>query len=293
MAGEFNLFSLGNFNVTGGSFQGAVAAAGDVNAASFSINSGKAAYGGDAVVAGGNLTLKGGSISNGNAYVGGKTTVESFGFGGKFVGGDSPVDFAEQAAQLRQLSIALSGLAPTGNAAIQWGGMTFTGSGSGVDVFNLAGKEVSSVNWGSASGLHKGDTVILNIGGNVASLQGGLPDIFKNYNVLYNFYEATSLSFNGVGVYGSVLAPLASVKGGSGNIDGNVIVADWNSNVSLMNKRSFDTTEVAQYAGRPPQPAVDDEPSAVPEPSGIVLFMLALSMLAFTSLRMRRRQQAG
>lgn len=254
VAGEFNLVSLGNFNMPSGDVQGAVAVAGNLNAANFSINSGNRAYAGDAVVVGGNLTLQGGSISNGNAFVGGQTTVSNFGFGGQFVGGQfvggrSPVVFAEEAAQLAQLSIALSGLVPTGNAAIQWGGMAFTGSGSAVDIFNLASNDLSSVTWGSTSGLDKDGTVILNIGGTVASLQGGLPSIFASYNVLYNFYEATSLSFNGVGVYGSVLAPLATVNGGSGQINGNVIVADWNSSVSLA--RIFHASTTVWLDGSP------------------------------------------
>lgn len=293
VAGEFNLFSFGNFSATGGNVQGAVAAAGNLNASSYSFNSGKAALAGDAVVVGGDLTLKGGSISNGNAYVGGRTTVSNFGFGGQFFSGSSPVAFAEQASQLTQLSISLSGLAPTGSAAVQWGGMKFTGSDSAVEIFNVASSDLAAVSWGSASGLNSDSTVILNIAGTVASLHGGLPNIFDRYNVLYNFFEATSLNFMNVGVTGSVLAPLATVNGGSGRIDGNVIVADWNSNVSLMNTHTFDTTEVAQYAGLVGRPSAAMGPNAVPEPGSITLFMLALSILGWTSRRALRRQRVG
>jgi hypothetical protein len=116
----------------------------------------------------------------------------------------------------------------------------------------------------------------------------GVTNGFANYNVLYNFFEATTLAFDDVGVYGSVLAPWATVTGGSGQIDGNVVVGDWNSNVSLGNSREFDVTEVKQFAGPASSLAGRDAALAVPEPASLGLFLAALGLLAWSS-----RQRPG
>lgn len=291
IAGDFNLFSLGNVSVSGGSVQGAVAAAGNLGSSKNSINSGADAYAGNAVVVGGNLTAKGGSISHGNAYVGGNHSVSNFGFSGQWTSGAAPFVFAEQAAQLKQLSTSLAGLGATGSSAIQWGGMVFMGSDSAVEIFDISGSALASVNWSSMSHLAAGSTLILNISGSTAGLQGGVTNGFANYNVLYNFFEATTLDFSHVGVYGSVLAPLATVTGGSGQIDGNVVVADWNSNISLGNSREFETTEVNQFVLSSSGTARDAAAQAVPEPGGYALFGTALGLLFWSSRQGRTRRR--
>ncbi|MDB5850984.1 MAG: hypothetical protein JWP29_4736 [Rhodoferax sp.] len=291
IAGDFNLFSLKNVTVSGGNIQGAVAAAGNLTSSNNSINNGKDAYAGNAVVVGGNLTAKGGSINNGNGYVGGTTSLSSFGFSGKWTGGTSPVVFADQAAQLKQLSTSLAGLATTGSSAIQWGGMAFLGSDSAVEIFDISGSDLASVNWSSMSHLAANSTVILNISGKTAGLQGGLTNGFANYNVLFNFFEATTLNFSNVEVFGSVLAPLATVTGGSGQIDGNVVVGDWNSNLTLSNSRDFDTIEVKQFALPAAASAGRDVAQAVPEPAGFALFATALALLAWSSRQKPARRQ--
>jgi choice-of-anchor A domain-containing protein len=50
--------------------------------------------------------------------------------------------------------------------------------------------------------------------------------------VLFNFADATSLSIN-TGANVSILAPKASVNGGQGVINGNVVVDSWASQVQI------------------------------------------------------------
>lgn len=290
IAGEFNLFSFKNVTSSGTSVQGAVAAGGNLTASNYSINGGNEAYAGDALVVGGKLSYQSGSISNGNAYVGGTRTTSSIGFSGKWETGTAPFSFVQQASQLTQLSLALAQLDATGLTSIKYGGMNFVGSDSSVEIFDITGADLAGVNYANFSHLATGSTVILNISGTSAGLQGGTTNGLANYNVLFNFFEATSLSFNNVGVYGSVLAPLATVNGGSGQISGNVIVADWNSNIALNDAHAFNTTEVAQYASLPGKSSVGSS-NSVPEPTGVALFMLALALLGCTTQRAIRRQR--
>lgn len=278
-AASYNLLSFGDFVASGSDVEGAVAVAGNVQASSYSINASNRAANGHALVVGGNLNYGNGSISHGDAYVGGSRSTYSLGFSGAWQSGISPLSFSDQLSYLSNVSLSLSGLASTGTTATQWGGLYFTGGGSGVEVFNASGSDLASVNWASLSNIAAGSTIILNVSGSSAGLSGGTPNVFANYNVLYNFYEATSLSFNNVGVYGSILAPLASVTGGGGQINGNVIVADWNSNIQVNANRYFVATDIPGFT------------LAVPEPRQYMM-LLAGFALVVAMATLRRRQPA-
>jgi hypothetical protein len=54
-------------------------------------------------------------------------------------------------------------------------------------------------------------------------------------NVLFNFYQATSLKISSIGVNGSILAPLADVTANNGNINGTIIAKSWNGTGELRN----------------------------------------------------------
>ncbi len=290
LAGEFNLVSLNDFNASNGSIQGSVAVGGNFTASGYSINSGNDAYAGDALVVGGSLSFKNGSISNGNVAVGGSKTTSGLGFTGAWESGSASVPFAQLAADMTSLSSSLSGLSSTGKTAIQWGGMTFTGTNSAVEIFNLSGADLYSVNYSSFSQLLAGSTIILNISGDVAGFKGGTPNGFSNYNVLYNFYEATDLNFDGVGVVGSILAPLATVSGGNGQISGNVVVGSWDSNISINNNHTFTTTEVAAFEGLNNGSAGKDSNAGngtnhVPEPGSLALMLLGFAAAATATVK--------
>ena len=297
LAGEFNLVSLNDFKASNGSIQGAVAVGGNFTASGYSINGGNDAYAGDALVVGGNLSFKNGSISNGNVAVGGSKTTSGLGFSGAWESGASSVPFAQLAADMANLSTSLSTLGSTGKTATQWGGMSFTGSNSAVEIFNLAGADLYNVNYSNLSQIAAGSTIILNISGDVAGFKGGTPNVFGNYNVLYNFYEATDLNFDGVGIVGSILAPLATVSGGNGQINGNVVVGSWESNIAINNSHGFTTTEVAAFAGLNSGSAGKDSnignaTNNVPEPGSLALMLLAFAAAVATTMQAAKARRA-
>lgn len=283
--GGANLYSLSNFSASGSDVEGGVLVAGNLTASSYSINDkNKDAYvthgnSGYALVVGGNLNYSSGSIKNGNYYVGGSTTTSSVGLNNATKTTASPVSFASTSAQLKSTSTSLSKVAATGSSSVAYGGMTLKGGTGSVQVFDLTSAALGSVNNFKFSNLHTNDTLILNISGTNVTLSGGY-DGFKNYNVLYNFYEAKNLTLSNVGLYGSVLAPLATLAGGGGQINGNVVVGNWASNIQVNANHYFNATNVAAYV------------SAVPEPETYAMLLAGLGLVGFMARRRKHKMAA-
>jgi choice-of-anchor A domain-containing protein len=75
-------------------------------------------------------------------------------------------------------------------------------------------------------------------------------------NVLFNFYEATELDLYSIGIYGSILAPLANITANYGQLNGTVVANSWTGTMQL-NNTPFDG---------------DDPTAPVPEPAMLLLF---------------------
>jgi hypothetical protein len=70
-----------------------------------------------------------------------------------------------------------------------------------------------------------GSLVIINVSGTTVSWTGGMElSGVKNENIILNFYEAKTLTIHGIALYGSVLAPQATLNYSSGTIYGQTIV---------------------------------------------------------------------
>lgn len=309
VAGNFNVFALGNFTSMYSDTEGAVAVQGNATLTGYSVNlNNQAGYAGQSLVVGGNLSFNSGSIQHGNAYAGGTASMSHLGFGGTLqTGGAAPFSFAAAARQLGTLSRDLSSVAASGRVDMNsWGGVEFRGDGSAdTQVFEIDGVDLLSRNNISLLNLRHGQTLIFNIYGEQAGFRNVGLDGFRDYNVLFNFVDATELVLKNVGVYGSILAPNASVIGGwDGQINGNVVVKDWNSNIQINNNHLFATAEVALPQAQPtpaPSTGPDTSPTfepigtpsqAVPEPGTLALLLPALGLLAFSSRRRRSTRTA-
>ncbi|WP_298234079.1 choice-of-anchor A family protein [uncultured Azohydromonas sp.] len=308
MAGNFNVFALGDFTSSSDT-QGTMAVQGNVTLSNYSVNlHNQSGYAGLSLVVGGNLSFSSGSIDHGNAYVGGTASLSSLGFGGTLQrGGEAPFSFADAAQQLQALSTSINGASANGKADFNpWRGVTFSGDGtSGTQVFDVSGSQLLGLTHILFSDLQPGQTLIFNVSGATAGFQSvGLQD-FAAYNVLFNFVDATEITLNNVGVFGSILAPLASINGGNGQINGNVVVKDWNSNIQINNNHLFATADVALPPSAPsPAPApggpgngstfepIGAPSQAVPEPGTLALLLPALGLLAFSSRRRRTARTA-
>jgi choice-of-anchor A domain-containing protein len=246
--GGANIYSLGDFTSANNEVRGSIVAAGNVTANGFTVNAGNTdAYGGYAVVAGGVLNYTGGTINNGSYYAGGGTVFNSTtGLGSATASNTLPLSFASTGAALTTLSSSLSTLAATGSALSQWGGLTFTGAASGVTVIDVSAADLDSVSYLKTDSLAAGSTIILNVSG--TSVSAAKLSAFSNFNIIYNFYEATSLYISNTSLTGTVLAPLATVTGSGASVAGQVVAGNWNASVTLLNGSAFVATDIAGYS---------------------------------------------
>ncbi|MPS48751.1 choice-of-anchor A family protein [Methylobacillus sp.] len=284
VAGDYNAFIFGDYTANGNSVAGALAIGGN---ASLNGNSVSNINGNDyAVVVGGNLgdTPWGGS-ANGNLWVGGTNNK-----GGNYtISGTldnpstapAPVDFAAAESYLTALSSGLSNVSATGSYSPldEWNqnSKVFTGSGSGVEFFNLDASEFASFNNLTFNGFSAGTTLVFNVAGSDAVLGWQWQSLSNDYNVLFNFYEATSVKLENATINANILAVNATITG-SGNLYGTVIANQWDNAMTLGNG-GFDTVETALFAG---------VTAAVPEPHDYALLLTGLGVIGLATARRRK-----
>jgi choice-of-anchor A domain-containing protein/uncharacterized repeat protein (TIGR01451 family) len=138
----------------------------------------------------------------------------------------SAIDFAFW----RQRLIGNSALLSTRNSTavsvrFRTGTYTLTGNYKPIEVFYLDAASLLQSRTFVLNGiLSSVSTIVFNVRGT----SGGLADISLTglpgeRKVIWNFFEATTLTLSGVNVHGSILAPFANVTTQSGNIDGQLI----------------------------------------------------------------------
>ena len=269
-AGSFNAFVFGSFSGVNGDTQGPLAAGGAVTLSSWAVNANAASnVGGYALVVGGSFMGGNGSVNGGKSYVGGAVagnftmgTVDS---------GAPPVDFTAAAARLKGLSTTVATASKTGSYSSQYGGGYFTGTGADVEVFNLSAADFNSAGWFSTANIKPGATVIVNVAGSSLAMNGTLNPGQLGNNVLFNFYEASSLSLKSIDA--SVLAPFAAVSGSNGNLSGTLVASSFQGLGGYeFHRDSFTPVNIL---------------TAVPEPGTWAL--MAGGLLALAALRRRQR----
>jgi choice-of-anchor A domain-containing protein len=222
-ASAFNVFVLGDLDKSGSDTEGRIAVAGNAKLSGYSVGTALPNSKGtrDDLIVGGNLTFDSGAVPNGNAAYGGSASLSGVAFPNGSARQGSPLDFATAGVELKQISAKLAGLAPSGATAAGGTQLQLMGTSTQVNVFEVDGATLSS-----ASSLQitapSGSTVIVNVTGadvQMSSMGYSISGTDRQ-RVLFNFHQATTLRFEGVGIEGSVLAPLAAVDFSNGNING-------------------------------------------------------------------------
>ena len=256
-----------------------MAAGGDVNISNYSVNikDGSQLYAdtnsAPALVVGGDLNFTSGQIA-GDVYVGGNYTPTGTGTvtnGAVQSGGVAPINFDDEFDKLIDLAAELALLPDNGTATDLWSTQHLVGAGSNdladdLHVFNLDASDMLFSDY-LLSEVDKGDTILFNVSGtdiatswgNFAGSDNSLFDFSEN--ILFNFYEAETLTINAA-MYGSILAPKASIEAPHGVIWGQVIADSWHGNTQINDN---------PFVSKKPNVGV-----TVPEPTSIAILALGL-----------------
>ncbi|HEY2356230.1 MAG TPA: choice-of-anchor A family protein [Phenylobacterium sp.] len=281
-AQDYNLFVTGGMTMHSSDTEGRVAVGGDAALSSYSVGA-KASPNGVNLVVGGNLTAQGGSTI-GETIVAGQASYQNWSNAGlQPAGTPLPVDFAAETARLGALSTLLNGYAANGSVAIPWSGQySLTGTSAGLNVFDLDGALLSHTNTLTIN-LTPGSTALINV--------SGLADSFSNAgitiiggdasSILWNFADATSLSFSGINMLGSVLAPNANYTGGWGQLNGQLIVK------SFRDANGATQINAVAYKGG----LLGLNPASVPEPATWTMMIAGFGAIGAVLRRRRATSQ--
>lgn len=228
-AGEFNLFILGDVAQTATSTAGRLAAGGSAQLASYSLGFSEPSPPGprDALVVGGHLIFNNGVVLSGNIAYGLSATLQNVSVPHGTSSQATPIDFTAAGAQLEARSAGLRDLPAIGQTQVTpWGAITLSGSEPELNVFELAGGDLSQAT-SLAIQVPGGSTALVNVDGASVTMQsfGFSLQGASAARLLFNLHEATSLTMQGIGVAGSLLAPRADVQFSNGNLRGTLIAA--------------------------------------------------------------------
>src|SRR3954447_21169232 len=288
VAGSFGILAHANVTVPnsgGTSIHGRIAAGGDVTI-SGGVFVGPAT--GDAtptVIAGrdfvaGKDTSNGGTVDGGVLY-GRKAVVGAFTVNGGLNQGNPPFDFDDEFRSLALLSDtwAKETQTPGAQVTLAYGALTFTGTATGLNVFNIDASLLAGATNGIVINLPAGSpSALINVSGAVPvtaspqymNLSGGA----GARRLIWNLPQVTGLTVtHGVAWKGLILAPNASITGQNRpQLDGQIIARDVPGGEWVISKGELSTC--------PPGPTPAPEPDAS-------LVLEALCVDPFGNLAMR------
>jgi choice-of-anchor A domain-containing protein len=305
----YNLFIKENFTQPGADSQGKIAIGGNANIGQYDVavnyepntwRDGKQFWSepgkySDVLVVGGDLTTTQWAWGNvkGNLILGGKLTDGSS--KNAVLGSTTkatPIDFNTAFTQLAALSKELAGQSNTGGLEFKYNNWLILDGASNNDVYvaNITGHQLAKATDLTATGLDKNDTLIINVSGknikfdslNYGKREGFDPLNMAASNILYNFFEAEKITFEG-GIKGNILAPNADFTFLQGDLSGQVIAKSWTGGWGAQ-ANLWDGFFVPPV--EPPPIPTTPPTVTVPEPSAVLLLLCGL--LALIVIRCKR-----
>ncbi len=228
VASDYNVFALCSVNFPSSDTECKVAVGWDAYMSYYSVGDKMNPSNGDedALVVGRSLTFVSGAVFNGNVVYGTDTNLPQSNVtisGGSLIQDPNRIDFAAAGTYLKNLSAQLGGYTVNGTTTYQWGGLSLDGTDPFLNVFHVSGAELSESHTMTIN-VPNGSVVLVNIDGSDIVWTGGLMVNGTSINnVLYNFYEASMITIQGIDVRGSILAPCATVDFVTGVQNGQMI----------------------------------------------------------------------
>jgi choice-of-anchor A domain-containing protein/uncharacterized repeat protein (TIGR01451 family) len=227
-AKPFNIFILNDLNQPSCDTQGKVAVARDATLSGYSVGDQLPTSGGteDVLIVGRDLNYAVGGVFGGNVVYGRNSNlpVSCVSIVDGTVRKDSVINFPAAISYLNNLSTSLASYPVNGTSTFQWGEVNMTGSNPFLNVFRISGNQISHCN-SVVINVPNGSCVLVNIDSTNINWMGGLVvNGTAMSNVLYNFYEADTITMHGIDVTGSLLAPFATLNYPAGVVHGQVIV---------------------------------------------------------------------
>jgi len=269
----YNALTFADFGMYSSDSQGPVAVGGNAFLSSFGIAT-ATTNGQNALTVGGSVTGFSGQVY-GNLYAQNPPNFTSVGvLGTTTVGGVSPVNFSSLQSAITQAASLLSQQSTTGTTNLVGGTLTMTGNLAGMNVFYVDGSLLTGVQSININ-IPTGATALVKVSG--SSVYLGLSGLGFGYSnmqkVLYDFYQATTMTIQSTGFEGSVVAPLAAINFNNAHIDGSMIANSISG-----------TGEYHDYF-------FNGSLTATPEPATLVLLGSGLVMLAGKWRNGKRRKQ--
>ncbi|MCB1583899.1 MAG: choice-of-anchor A family protein, partial [Xanthomonadales bacterium] len=251
---DYNAIIFGDFSASSSDVEGQLAAQGNINLDAYSVGDKlDSSQLHDTLISGGDITFSSGRVFYGHIKAAGSVSgigepVSNGMEPGSVIEGNAtlPVDFDEAYDYLSSLSESLSQLTANTTFESQWGGLYLHGDcSSDIQVFDLDGSTVLSAHTFQVDCIPNNAYVIFNIAGQNPGLTNMSMDSMSSHRkrVIYNFYEAQTLTLSGIGVEGSVLAVDAEINNPQGVIKGQLIAKSWNG-IMQINNDLFEGMEI-------------------------------------------------
>ncbi|HYH98095.1 choice-of-anchor A family protein [Hyalangium sp.] len=231
--GDYTLFLAGDYN-GGHDIEGKVAAGGNIVLSDFSMGHSLPDNNiSNTLVTGGNLSLNRGGLWGDGWYGGTYSTNTTVVYPRGTVRQGTPVDFAARFSELRGLSSKLAAMTANGTTEREnWGGVMLRGTSPAVNVFNVqASAFTGSVLFSIEAPA--GSLAIINIRGASATFTGfgqQMSGGIDQHGILFNFVDTTSITAQGYGFFGTILAPYANVNFTDGSWNGGLFALSLTGN---------------------------------------------------------------
>lgn len=281
----FNSFLFHDYVGNSSDSEGIVVAGGNVTLNQYAIDSHRVA--GDpnpGLVVGGAVSLSSSQVW-GDLYSAHSVSMSSANVTGKTYANSLDLSYLRDWQKYyTDLSTIYGSAATTGSVTkMPWGALNFVSSSANqAQYFNLTTSMLQGTNSLGFSGFTPGQHIVLNVYGSQAFMSNlDLSGSLGQYDVLFNFVDATSVTFQNTSPNADILAPKAAVKGMNGHIQGTLVADSWASLLEMH-------IGAGDYL-KPPQ-LILAEMTPVAEPGTLSLFLIGALAVWGASRRKKKGQ---